>query len=95
MKIIDNTTNTAVCIKPNPISNTILMKGMIGIANQPAKPFTKIAITDPLIMFPNKRKHKEIGSEISLIMFIGSITGFGSKKPFKYPRNPFEAIPAP
>ena len=40
-------------------------------------------ITPPLRMFPNKRKPKEKGVTISLIIFSGNIIGVGSKKLFK------------
>ena len=94
MKTIDNTTNTAVCIRPKPISNTIFTNGMTGMENHPKKPLIRIAITDPLTTLPNKRKQSEIGKDISLIIFIGNIIGFGSKNPFKYPKNPLDTIPA-
>lgn len=76
-------TKTAVWINPKPISKITLIAGIIGIANHPAKPLINIAITVPLTILPNKRRHKEMGNEISLKIFIGNITGFGSKKLFK------------
>ena len=76
--VIDKITNTATCIIENAISNNTFIKGITGSAYQPNAFLINIEITVPDTTLPNNLKHKEIGNEISLIMFIGSITGFGS-----------------
>ena len=79
----------------NAISNNKLINGIIGTESHPKLLFINIVIAVPLITLPNKRKHNDIGSDISLMIFIGSIIGFGSKKLFKYPNPPLDKIPAP
>ena len=72
----------------NAISNNKLINGIIGTESHPKLLFINIVIAVPLITLPNKRKHNDIGSDISLMIFIGSIIGFGSKKLFKNPKAP-------
>ena len=70
-----------------------MINGIIGIAQPWSNFFINIEIAVPEMTLPNKRKDKDIGKVNSDMIFIGSITGFGSKKPFKYPPIPFDAIP--
>lgn len=93
--MIDSITNTATWIKLNAKSNSKLTNGITGIENQPIAPFINIEIAEPETTLPNKRKHNEIGNATSPIIFIGSITGFGSINPCKYPPTPSETIPVP
>mgnify|MGYP003423970954 CR=1 FL=1 len=46
------------------------------------------------MILPNKRTAKDIGSEISLTIFIGNIIGNGSKNPLMYFFSPKDMIPA-
>ena len=90
MNIAVKKTKIYACIKPSKKSKYRL-NGIGNIAGHTNS--TSAITTNPPRMFPKSRKQSAVGRIKTSMMFIGSITGIGSRKLLKKPFSPFLWIP--